>query len=108
MEDCIGQYLTRLLYSPILPQFDCAYSAWCPNLNKYFKSKLQAIHNNCVRFCLQLNAKNHNRVKELEKLNWLPVSERFNQQFCSNDFTFFSGSCPLYRAKIKQTQDLGF
>ena len=32
----------------------------------------------------------------MKKINWLPVSERFNQYLCSNAFKFFKETCPLY------------
>ena len=35
-------------------------------------------------------------MKDFEKINWLPVSERFNQYLCSNTFNFFYETCPLY------------
>ena len=69
----------RLLCNAIIqPHFDYARSAWYPNLKKKFKSKLQAIQNKCIRFCLQLDSRSHIGIKEFEQINWLPVSERFN------------------------------
>ena len=35
-------------------------------------------------------------MKHFEKINWLPVSERFNQYVCSNSFKFFKETCPPY------------
>ena len=35
-------------------------------------------------------------MKDFEKINWVPVSERFNQYLCSNAFKFFKKTCPLY------------
>ena len=35
-------------------------------------------------------------MKHFEKINWLPVSERFNQYLCSNAFKFFKETCPQY------------
>ena len=32
-----------------------------------------------MRFCLQLDKMTHTSHKEFEILNWLPVTERFNQ-----------------------------
>ena len=63
--------------------------AWYPNLNKRLKSKLQTIQNRCIRYCFQLDNRSQVRVKHFEKINWLPVSERFNQYLCSNVFNFF-------------------
>ena len=63
--------------------------AWYPNLNKRLKSKLQTVQNRCIRYCFQLDNRSQVRVKHFEKINWLPVSERFNQYLCSNVFNFF-------------------
>ena len=60
------------------PHFDYACSPWYPNLNKKLKSKLQTVQSRCIRYCLQLDNKGHIKVKHFEKINWLPVSERFN------------------------------
>ena len=76
--------------------FRLCLSAWYPNLNKKFKSKLQTIQNKCIGFCLQLDSRSHIGINEFEQINWLPVSERFNQFICSNAFKFFSENCPLY------------
>ena len=97
------------MYALVQPHFDYACSAWSifllrskfdikslSNLNKKFKSKLQTVQNRCIRYCLQLNYRSHFGMKEFEKINWLPVSERFNQYLCSNAFKFFKETCPLY------------
>ena len=93
----LSPYLKRLLCSAIIqPHFNYACSAWYPSLNKKIKSKLQAIQNKCVRFCLQLDSRRHIGIKEFEQLNWFPVFERFNQCICSNAFKFFNENCPPY------------
>ena len=51
-----------------------------------------------LRFFLQLDNNSHIGKKELELINWLRVSERFNQYICSNASKFFNESCPLYFA----------
>ena len=49
----LSPLLRRLLgNSQIQPHFGYACSAWYPNLNKRFKSKLQILQNKCIRFCL--------------------------------------------------------
>ena len=65
---------------------------------------------------LHLDNRSHIGMKDLEKINWLSVSERFNQYLCSNAFKFFKETCPLYFhdiyidnvVKIKQIRDLLF
>ena len=42
------------------------------------------------------NGESHVGVKAFKKLNWLPLFEIFNHDWCSNAFKFFSASCPLY------------
>ena len=69
------------------------------NLNEKFKSKLQTVQNRCIRYCLQLDNRSHIGIKDFEKINWLPFSERFNQYLCSNAFTFL-GTLLLYVSMI--------
>ena len=40
-------------------------------------------------------------MKDFEKIKWLPISERFNQNLCSNAFKFFKETCPLYFRDIQ-------
>ena len=110
-------YLKRLSCNALIqPQFDYACSVWYPNLNKKFKSKLQSVQNKCIRYYLQLYNKSHTGKKDFEKINWLPVSEKFNQYFYFNAFKFFKKTYPLYfhdtyidnLVKIKQIGDLLF
>ena len=90
-------YLKRLLVNALIqPHFDYVCSAWYPNLNKKLKCKVQTVQNRCVRYCLQLDNRSHIGVKHFEKINWLPVSERFNQYLCSSTFRFFNQTCALY------------
>ena len=65
-------------------------SAWYPNLNKNFKSKLQTMQSKFIRFCLQLDSRSHIGIKEFEQINWLPVFKRFNQFICSKAIKFFT------------------
>ena len=90
-------YLKRLLCNALIQShFDYACSAWYPNPNKTLKSKLQSFQNRFIRYCLQLDNRSQTGVKNFEKINWLPVSKRFNQYLCSNAFKFFKETCPLY------------
>ena len=77
--------LRRLLCNALIqPHFNYACSAWYPNLTKKLKNRIQTSQNKCIRFCLQLDKMTHISHKEFEILNWLPVTERFNQ--CINCF----------------------
>ena len=76
----LSPHLRRLLCNALIqPHFDYAASAWYPNLQKKFKSKLQICQNKCIRFCLSLGSRSHIGAHEFETINWLPVSERFQQ-----------------------------
>ena len=47
--------LRRLLCNALIqPHFDCASSAWYPNLTQKMKNKIQITQNKCIRYCLQL------------------------------------------------------
>ena len=70
----------------IQPHFNYACSAWYPSLTKKLKNRIQTSQNKCIRFCLQLDKMTHISHKEFETLNWLPVTERFNQ--CINSIVF--------------------
>ena len=89
--------LRRLLCNSLIqPHFDYACSAWYPNLNKRLKSKLQILQNKCIRFCLNLNNRAHIGQKEFEKINWLPVNDRFKQVISSMSFKFCNNTSPPY------------
>ena len=69
-------YLKRDLCNALnQPHFDYGCSAWYTHLNKKFKSKLQTIQN---RWITEDN-RSHIGMKDFEKINWFPVSERFKQ-----------------------------
>ena len=90
-------YVKRLLCNALIqPYFDYACSAWYPDLNMKFKSKLQTIQIKCIRCRPQLDNRSHIGMKDFEKTNWLPVSERFFQYLCSNAFKYLKETCPLY------------
>ena len=79
--------LRRLLCNALIqPHFNYACSAWYPNLTKKLKIRIQTSQNKCIRFCLQLDKMTHISHKEFEILDWLPVTERFNQ--CINSIVF--------------------
>ena len=93
----LTRYLKRLLCNALIQlHFDYACSAWYPDLNKKLKSKLKTNQSKCIRYCLQLDNRSHIGMKDFEKINWLPVSERFNEYLRFNTFQFFKETCPLY------------
>ena len=63
-------YIKRLLCNAFIQQhFNHACSAFCANLNKKFKRKLQTFRNKCIRYCLQLDNRSHIGMKKFEKIN---------------------------------------
>ena len=96
--------LRRLLCNAqIQPHFDYACSAWYPNLTKKLKNRIQTSQNKCIRFCLQLDKMTYISHKEFETLNWLPVTERFNQCINSIVFKYVNDQCPNYLNEVFQT-----
>ena len=77
-------------------------SAWYRNLTKKLKNRVQTSQNRCMRFWLQLDKMTHISHKELETLNWLPVTERFNQCINSIVFTCVNDQCPNYLNELFQ------
>ena len=93
----LSQPLRRLLCNAIIqPHFDYGCSAWYPYLNKSLKKKLQTLQNKCIRFCLNLNNRDHIGLTEFEKINWLPINDRFEQCISSTTFKFFNKRSPAY------------
>ena len=76
----LSNKLRRVLYNTLIqPHFDYACVAWYPNLNKNYKNKIQVLQNKCIRFCLQLDNREHIRTEHFDKINWLAIDQRFNQ-----------------------------
>ena len=93
--------LRRLLCNAIIqPHFDYACTAWYPNLNQNIKKKLQTFQNKCIRFCLQLGNRSHIGVNEFNAINWLNVTDRFDQCVSASVFKYFNNDSPVYMAEI--------
>ena len=75
-------------------------SAWYSSLNSRFNSRmnstLQILDKICIRFCLSLNNRAHIGLNELEKINWIPINDRFEQFISSMTFKNLSNLSPLY------------
>ena len=80
-----------------------AYFAWYPNLTKKLKNRIQTSQNKCIRFCLKLDKTAQISHKEFETLNWLPVTERFNQCINSIVFKYVNNQCRNYLIEVFQT-----
>ena len=97
----LSQPLGRLLCNAIIqPHFDYGCLAWYPSLNKSLKKKLQTLQNKCIRFCLNLNNRDHIGLTEFEKINWLPINDRFEQCISLTTFKFFNNRSPAYMNDI--------
>ena len=96
--------LRRLLCDVLIPpHFDYACSAWYPNLTTKLKNRIQTSQNKCIRFWLQLDKMTHISHKEFKILNWLRVTERFNQCINLIVFKYVNNQCPNYLHEIFQT-----
>ena len=91
----LSKDLRRLLCNTLShPHFDYVCAAWYPNLNKKNRSKLQVLQNNCIRFCLQLDNREHIETKHFDKINSLPTDKDSNN-FFPQAFLKFSLKCVL-------------
>ena len=89
--------LKRLLCNALIqPHFDFACLAWYTNLQKKLKKKVQISQNKCIRFCLNMENRDHIGVDEFRKINWLPTKERFEQCLLVNIYKFFNKMAPVY------------
>ena len=94
-------YLRRLLCNTLIqPNFDYACTAWYPNLKKNLKTKLQTTQNKCIRFCLQLDRRTHIGFNEFKNINWLPITNRFQQCVNTSVYKYFNNTCPTYMSEI--------
>ena len=65
----LSKDLRRLLCNAFIQlHFDYACATWYPNLNKGYKNKLQVLQNKYIRFCLQLDNKEHIGTEHFEKI----------------------------------------
>ena len=93
--------LRRLLCNALIqPHFDYACPAWYPQLTKKLKDKLQVTQNNRIKFCLELQYREHISNEHFQKLNWLPINQRFKQCVTSTIFKFFQNKCPVYMNEV--------
>ena len=84
----------------IQPHFDYACSGWYPNLTKKLKNRIQSSQNKCFCFYLQLDKVTHISHKEFQILNWLPVTERFNQCIKSIVYKYVIDQCSNYLNEV--------
>ena len=92
--------LRRLLCNTQIQQFHYTCSASYPNLTKKLKNRIQTSQNKCIYFCL--HKMTHIFHKEFDNLNWLPVTEWFNQCINSIVFKYVNDQCINYLNDIFQ------
>lgn len=101
--------LRRCLWSA--PHFDYATCTWYLSLAKKLKNRIQTAWNKLIRFCLHIeNMVNVdgqiyliNKLKLLKlKVNWLPVTKRFNQCINSFIFKYVNGQCTNYLYELSK------
>ena len=61
---------------------------------------LQVLQNNCIRFFVQLDNREHIVTEHFDKINWLPIYQRFKKGLSTSIFKFFSEMCPQYMNEI--------
>ena len=80
-----------------------ACSTWYPNLNKFLNNRIQTSQHKCIPVCLELDKVAHISHKEFETLNWLPVTERFNQRINSIVSKYVNNQYPNYLNEVFRT-----
>ena len=80
----------------IQPPFDSACCSRYPNLLMSQKTKLQTTQIFCIRYCLGLKNRSHIGKNELNKINWLTVSNRVDQCLALSAHNFKNALSPKY------------
>ena len=89
-----------LCNSLIQPHFDYACISWYPLLTQKLKNKIQTTQNKCIRFCLNLNPRQHIGINEFREINWLPTKNRVEQRIATNVFKYWMKTTPSYVNEI--------
>ena len=93
--------LHRLLCNALIqPRFDYACTVWYPQLTEKLRDKLQVTQNKCIRFCLELQCRVLISNEHFQKLNWLPINQRFKQCATSTIFKFVQNKCSAYMNEV--------
>ena len=104
----LSKDLRRLLCNTLIqPHCNYACVAWYPNSNKY-KIKLQILQGKYICFCLQMDNREHIETECFDKINWLPLDQRFKQCLSASIFKFLSEMCPQYMNGIYATNQSNF
>ena len=64
------------------------------------KYNWQVTQNKCIKFCLKLQCKEYISNEHFQKLNWLPINQRFKQCATSAVFKFVQSKSPVYMNQV--------
>ena len=98
--------LRRLLCNALIqPHFDYVVLRGTQTWQKKLKDKLQVTQNKCIRFCLKLQCREHISNKLFQKLNWLPINQRFKQCVSSTIFKFAQNKYQAYMNEVFRSNE---
>ena len=63
---------------------------------------MQVLQNKGIHFCLQLDNREHIGTEYFDKINWLPIDQKFKRCLSTSVFKF-SEMCPQYMNEIYKT-----
>ena len=78
----------------ILPHFDCMCVMWYPNLDQKYKNKLQVLQNTSVFVSAYNWTRERTSAEHFDKINWLPIDQRFKQCLSTSIFKVFPEMYP--------------
>ena len=88
-----------------MKDLDYVCAAWYPNLKQEYKNKLKVLQNKCIRFCLQLDNREHIGTEHFDEINWLLMDQRFKQCLSTSVFELLSQMYPQYINEIYETSN---
>ena len=71
-------------------------------LIKQLKNEIQTSQSKYICSCQQLDKMTHTSYKEIETLNWLPMTERFNQCINLIVFKYINDQWPNYLHEVSK------
>ena len=77
----VSYFLYKLFHMGVSP-LNLSYLSDYLSLMSLSWLELQTVQNKCIRYSPQLDNRSHIGMEDFEKINWLPVSKRFNQYLC--------------------------
>ena len=97
--------LKRMLCRTLIQKhYDFACCSWYPIMSLSLKTELHTTQNSCIKYFWRLKDRSHIRKNEFEKINWLPVSNRFHQWLAVTAYNFKNALSPKYMGDIYSLQ----